>query len=202
MLTFILTTSIASAAPKDYAFLSNRGLLYVKVLKDETTAASGLSHNHAIQAVGWSGKATWDTENVETCSVSLAVPANSLYADRLEVRQKAGLSGSISDSQRKEITKNMLKKDQLWADQHPMITFKSSSCAGGPDQATINGKFTLRGVTRDIRVPVTVDSSAGLKLTGSFKVKATDYGFQPYSAMFGQLKNQNEMSIHLELVSN
>ena len=67
MLTLLpLLLHTANAAPQNYAFLSNKGLLYVKVYKEDTLA-SAAAHNHAIQAVGWSGKANWDIDDFSSC---------------------------------------------------------------------------------------------------------------------------------------
>jgi polyisoprenoid-binding protein YceI len=201
MLTlFALILNSALAAPQDYAFLANKGLLYVKVYKQDTIA-SAAAHNHAVQANGWSGKATWDPDDLSTCTLAITVPVNNLYADKTETRKIAGLQGEVSESQRKDITKNMIGEGQLNADKYPLITFKSSSCEATGDTVTLKGKFTMRGVTNNISVPVKVNTEKGLQIKGSFKVKATDYGFEPYSAMFGAVANENSMEIHLDLFS-
>ena len=201
MLTLLtLVTGLSQAAPQDYVFLANRGLLYVKVMKADTIAAAA-AHNHAIQAVGWSGKATWNKEDYSACSLSIVVPVNNLYVDKTETRRVAGLEGEASDSQRQTITKNMLAEGQLNAEDHPLITFKSTSCTGEGEKATIVGEYTMRGVTRSISVPVSVTDDDGFRIKGSFSVKATDFGFEPYSTGFGAIANQDKMEVFLDLYS-
>ena len=197
MLTTILL-STALAAPQDYAFLANQGLLYVKVYKADTIAAAA-AHDHAIQAVGWSGKATWDIENISSCSVSITVPVNNLYVDKTETRRIAGLEGEVSDSQRKEIQGNMLGESQLNADKYPLITFKSTGCEQEGERIFLKGDFTLRGKTNSVKVPIDVSTEDGLSLKGMFPIKATQYGFEPYSALFGAVANQDGMEIHFNL---
>lgn len=197
-----LNSAMAASGPTNYGFLANKGILYINVYKDTETLGAGLAHDHAIQAVGWSGKATWDPAQPETCSLSLTVPVNNLQVDRPETRRLAGLEGDVSDSQRADITKNMLAEGQLNATAHPNISFQSTGCETQGDSITINGNFTLRGVSKSISVPVTVKSdnySEGIQIKGSFKVKATDFGFEPYSALFGQIRNSNEMKINIDL---
>ena len=70
----ILTS--AQAAPTDYALMANKGILYINVYKDTETLGAALAHDHAIQAVGWSGKATWDPDDVSACNISVTVPVS------------------------------------------------------------------------------------------------------------------------------
>ena len=191
--------SFAEAAPTDYALLANKGILFINVYKDTETLGAALAHDHAIQAVGWSGKAKWDTENVAACDISVTVPVNNLQVDRLETRKLSGLEGEVSDSQRADITKNMLAEGQLNAEAHPNISFQSTECSGEGSKITLKGQFTLRGVTNTVSMPVFLSIDEGIRIKGSFKIKATDYGFEPYSAMFGQIRNSNEMKITLDL---
>ena len=59
----------------------------------------------------------------------------------------------------------------------------------------------MHGTTRAISIPVSVSDSDGLRIKGTFPVKATDYGFEPYSAMFGAVANKDEMKITFDLVA-
>ena len=198
MLSLLLLANNAIATPQDYAFLSNKGILYVQVYKAETLA-SAASHDHAIQAVGWSGKATWDHEDYSSCDISITVPVNNLQVDKPEVRKLANIEGTISESMRMDVKKHMLSDVQLDAEKYPTISFKSSSCEGSDGKATLKGNFTLHGVTNPIEVSVKVSSENGLRLQGSFPVKGTDYGIQPYSAMFGAVGNKDGLNITLDL---
>ena len=200
MFSLLALTQMATAAPTDVAFLSNKGVLYVQVYKAPTFAAD-LSHDHAIQAVGWSGKAKWDPEEYSSCNISLSVPVNNLQVDNPEIRQLAGIEGTLSESMRKDVKKHMLSDIQLDAEQYPMISFQSTSCEGSGNAMTLKGNFTMHGTTNTISVPVTVSDTDGLRLKGSFPVKATDYGIKPYSAMFGAVANKDEMKITFDLVA-
>lgn len=66
---------------------------------------------------------------------------------------------------------------------------------------TLKGDFTMHGTTQAVSIPVTVSDTDGLSLKGSFPVKATDYGIEPYSAMFGAVANKDEMKITFDLVA-
>ena len=200
MFSLLALFQMASAAPKDVAFLSNKGVLFVQVYK-APTIVSDLSHNHAIQAVGWSGKGTWDSEDYSACDIFLTVPVNNLQVDNPDIRKLAGMEGTLSESMRKDIKKHMLSDVQLDAEKYPMITFQSTSCEGVDNVMTLNGDFTMHGTTNAISLPVSVSDTDGLSLKGSFPVKSTDYGMTPYSAMFGLIGNQDEMTITFDLVA-
>ena len=200
MFSLLALIHVASAAPKEIAFLSNKGVLFVQVYKAPTMAAD-LSHNHAIQAVGWSGKGIWDSEDYSACDISFAVPVNNLQVDNQDIRKLAGLEGTLSESMRKDIKKHMLSNAQLDGEKYPMITFKSTSCEGSGNKMTLNGDFTMHGTTNAISLPVSVSDTDGLSLKGSFPVKSTDFGMTPYTAMFGLIGNQDEMKITFDLVA-
>ena len=93
LLGSILTS--AQAAPTEYALMANKGILYINVYKDPEALGASLAHDHAIQAVGWSGKAKWDSEDVSACNISVTVPVNNLQVDRTETRKLAGLEGEV-----------------------------------------------------------------------------------------------------------
>lgn len=186
------------AAPVRYTL--GQGMLVVKVFKDESTLASDLSHNHAIKATGWSGSFTWDPVD-ETCAVTATVPVNKLDADSDATRKWAGVTGDIDDGQREEVKSNLLKPDQLNGAKHPNITFKADSCALAGDTLTVKGAITIRGKAKSVSIPFkgfSADANS-IKGKGSFKVDHTDFGFEPFSALFGALKNLNTMEFVVEL---
>jgi len=200
MLPLLTLVQMATASPNDVAFLSNKGVLFIQVYKAPTLAAD-LSHDHAIQAVGWSGKGTWDAEDYNNCNISISVPVNNLQVDTPEIRKLAGIEGTISESMRKDVKKHMLSDIQLNADKYPMITFQSTSCEDSGETMNLKGNFTIHGTTKVISIPVTVSDSDELSLKGSFLIKGTDYGIEPYSAMFGAVGNNDEMKITFDLVA-
>lgn len=200
----MLSTKAANAGnqspeQKTKTYPLGKGMLLIRVMKDTTTLASGLSHNHAIQAFGWSGTFSWNPEN-QACSVSIQIPVDSLKPDLPAARTFAGLEGELSDGTRQDIRKNMLSNSQLNSKNYPEISFTSNQGSLAGTTLTLEGKLTIRGVTKTVRVSV-LDFKAGKTIsgTGSFEIKATDFGFEPYSALFGQLKNKNTMTIMFQL---
>ncbi len=176
------------------------GTIYVVVRKDEDTFASALSHNHAVKASGWSGSVTWHPSDAGQCQVEISVPVASLVVDDGATRSLAGLAEGPSDSDRQTIKENMLAADQLNGSRFPSVTFSSTSCSGTSGDVAVKGTMGLRGATKAISptLSVSADGSA-FSAKGSFAVKHTDFGFDPFSALFGQLKNSNELTFHVDV---
>ncbi|MCB9794119.1 MAG: YceI family protein [Alphaproteobacteria bacterium] len=177
-----------------YTFDPSRSSLTVQVYKDPDTVGAALSHDHVIAARAWTGQATWDPSDLSACKVSFTVPVARLDVDPPKLRAAVGLEGELSEKQREEVKGNMLAKDQLWGDQHPNITFTSTGCAAKGEQVEVAGRLNIRGVDKDMRVTMTVSADGqSFTASGSFRAKATDFGFEPFTAGFGALKNKDAM---------
>lgn len=190
-----------TAAPVTYKLDPSKGFLYVQVYKDPDTLASGLSHDHVIRSTGYTGTVTWDPTNPGACQVEINVPVKSLQPDADDMRKKVGYDTVLDEGQRKEVMEHIVSDTQLDASKFPNITFKSTKCEGTGASAKVTGNFTMHGVTKSITVPMNI-SADGTKFSakGNFKVLQTDYGFQPFSALLGQLKNKNEMSFTIDVL--
>ncbi len=193
----------AAGGPVTYAL---GGTLIVQVNKDPDTLAAGLSHNHAVKATGWTGSMSWDPANPSACAVSVNVPVQKLQPDAPASRKFIGLPAdeidAVSEGQAEDIKKNFLADDQLDAASHPNISFKSSSCEVSGSTINIKGNLTVKGKTKAVTIPLKGFSSdaAGFKSGKStFSVKGSEFGVEPFSAMFGQLKNADKWTFHYSL---
>ena len=85
----------------------------------------------------------------------------------------------------------------LNGDTHKAISFQSTSCT----ENSVTGDFTLRGVTNSITMPAkfktATEGAWKFLVKGQFNIKATDYGFKPYSGLGGAVANQNQMRINV-----
>lgn len=184
----------------DYTLGPKGSSLYVRVYKDTSTAASDLSHNHVMLATGWTGSATWDPTDVGACALSVEVPVKKLSVDPPKLRAALKMEGELSESQRADVKKNMLSKSQLDAANHPTVTFTATQCVAKGDQVLVTGDLTLHGVTNTVSLPMTVtEDGQSFEARGTLKIKATDYGIEPFSAMLGALKNKNQMTLSIRL---
>ena len=77
------------------------------------------------------------------------------------------------------------------------IAFRSRRVALGPNGTLrVEGELDLAGATR----PVAFDLTAGDdgRLYGSARIKQTDWGIKPYSALFGTLKVVDEVGVEID----
>jgi polyisoprenoid-binding protein YceI len=187
-----------SAAAADYSVSNSDTLLYIKVYKDTSTVAAGISHDHAVRASSVSGSVTWDAADPSTCSINITAAVSSLTPDESWLRKAAGFDGELDEGMREDVKKNILSEDQLNASAHPEITFQSTACTA----SSIAGNLTIRGKSQPVTMSATViDHEGGVKITGTIGITATQFGFEPYSALFGQLKNRDNMDLQIKLVA-
>ena len=194
-LLMLLVAAGASAATFDLD--PGQGALYVLVRRERDTVASALAHDHVVAATNWTGRVALDTGS---CSAAVVVPVRSLLVDEPSWRARAGLS-PITSRQARKVRASMLDDDQLHVSAFSEITFAADGCSAAGTTLTVVGRLTIRGVTRDVAVPLRVATADGrLGATGTFTMRATDFGFEPYSAFLGSVKNKDEMAVVVDVV--
>lgn len=172
-----LSTVFAQTVPVDV----QNSRLTIQVFKAGLFSAFG--HNHEILAPLSSG------------SVDLSAKKVSLHFD---ARSLKVLDPKASPSDRAEIQSTMLSDKVLDSARFPDITFTSKQIipTGGNAYAAV-GELSLHGVTRAIRVPV---SLTGSRYVGSVKLKQTDFTIKPVSFLGGTVKVKDEVRITFEIV--
>ncbi|MEB3237749.1 MAG: YceI family protein [Candidatus Sericytochromatia bacterium] len=174
--------------------------LLVRVWRDGLAGA--LAHDHVIEATAFRGEVTIPRDGGDRAAVSFEVDARSLRPDRIELRRKVGLPGSLSEGDRATVLDHMQGADQLDVARHPWIRFRSSRVLPlGSGIWDVEGAFTLHGVTRPLRTRMTVGQEGGrLRARGNFRLLTSNYGIRPYEALGGLLKNKDQVDIQLDLV--
>jgi polyisoprenoid-binding protein YceI len=121
-----------------------------------------------------------------------------------------GMTKKVSASDQKKVTANMLGADVLDVARYSRAVFALASstpldgqAAGTPGRYTLEGEFTLHGVTR--RVPLTVileetGSPGTLRMRGAFAIRQSLFGITPYSALGGLVRVADELEIRGDLV--
>lgn len=175
--------------------------LVLQLFKDGVAARLG--HDHVVHASMFSGTVAHDPRNPEATSIQVAVDVGSLIADDPGTRRKFGLAGEPSASDRAEIDKAMKADGQLAAARFPSMTFTSTAIATQPDgRFLVTGRLTIRGVTNELTFPAQM-SVEGAQLRGraQLKFKQSSFGYPPYSALLGAIKNKDEVILHIDLVA-
>ncbi|HWN05120.1 MAG TPA: YceI family protein [Candidatus Dormibacteraeota bacterium] len=175
--------------------------LVVQLFKDGVAARLG--HDHVVHARELSGTVAYDPRNPEASSIQVAVDVRSLNADDPGTRRKFGLAGEPSASDRAEIDKAMKADGQLAAARFPSMTFTSTAIATQPDgRVLVTGRLTIRGVTNELKFPAQMSvEDARLRGRAQLKFKQSSFGYPPYSALLGAIKNKDEVILHIDLVA-
>ena len=175
--------------------------LVLQLFKDGVAARLG--HDHVVHASVFSGIVAYDPRNPEASSLQVAVDVRSLIADDPGTRRKFGLAGEPSASDRAEIDKAMKGDGQLAVARFPAMTFTSTAIATQPDgRFLVTGRLTIRGVTNEFKFPAQMRvEGARLRGRAQLKFKQSSFGYPPYSALLGVIKNKDEVILHIDLVA-
>lgn len=202
-----LLTAIPSASAEEestmerYEIDAEASDVYVHLRPAPGTLLSGLSHEHVIVARQISGRVEWDPNRPEACWVEVDVPVAGLDVDPPAKREEMAFDKDLSDGDRKKVDRNMRAKGQLWAEEHPSIRFRGTRCEVLEDGVLqLEGSLTIRGVSNSLSLPIRVDrDDDGLRARVEFDQTHRAYGFEPYSALLGSLKNDETISFHVDL---
>jgi polyisoprenoid-binding protein YceI len=150
-------------------------------------AASKAGHNLRIEVTSW--RATLEV-GVEPAQTELALTAD---ARSLRVREGTGGMQTLGDDDKAGIEKTI--DDEVL--EGGAIEFRSRRVAPGADGGlSVEGDLDLAGSSR----PVAFDLTAGAdgRLTGRARIRQTDWGIKPYSALFGTLKVVDEVDVEID----
>jgi polyisoprenoid-binding protein YceI len=102
---------------------------------------------------------TYDEKNLAASSLSVTVQTASL--DTQDADRDMTLKGA----------------DLLATEKFPTATYTARSLEKSARGVQAVGQLTLRGVTKDLRIPLAIrQTAAGLELSGSTTIKRLDYG--------------------------
>jgi len=166
--------------------------------------ASGLAHDHVVEATEVTGRVEYDVDRPEASSIVVEARTASLRVDEPAARRRLGVEGDLSDSQRADVDKAMRAPDQLDVARHPTIRFASTRVVReGDGRLRVTGQLTLRGVTREVSFPATVALESGaLRGRATLTFLQSRFGYRPYSALLGAIRNKDEVTLHVDLAAN
>jgi polyisoprenoid-binding protein YceI len=145
-------------------------------------AAAKAGHDLIIDVTSW--EATLEVG--DSSSLSLSADPTSL-----KVREGKGGMQALKDDDKEDIHKT-IDKDVL---KQKDISFQSSSVEPAGDGLKVSGDLELGGKSK----PITFDvNESGGTLTGSASLNQSDWGIKPYSALFGALKVNDEVTVVVE----
>jgi polyisoprenoid-binding protein YceI len=192
----------AHGAPTTYTLDPAGSELTVQVFKDNS-ALSALAHDHVIAARGWTGSATIDVDEsgaVQGCAVTVSVPVRQLQPDIPALRAALGWTVMLTDAQQAQVKEHMVGADQLDGGNHATIAFTAEDCSGTVDAMVVNGSMTVHGQVKAVGFTFVGAIAQGqLSGTGGFSITHADFGFEPYNAFLGTLRNKEQMTVSIRI---
>ncbi len=159
-------------------------------------------HNHVI-----TGPVQGEIRAGEGAAASgfrLDIPVASLVIDPPAARAEEGeeFAAEVSDPARLGTRENLLGKDLLDAEEHPLIRIESLALAGTRGNPTVSARATLRGAARDLRFRAAVTQQGDvLTVTASFRIRQSDFGISPFSTLGGGLQVRDAVDVRIRLVA-
>jgi len=132
------------------------------------TQAAGSSLAFSFEQAGAQGSGAF-----KQFATTFDYDANNLAASKLDVKVQVG----SLDTQDKDRDATLASADLFDTQKFPTATYSAASLAKGANGIEAVGKLTIRNVTKDLRVPLTIKpAGAGLELSGAVTIKRLDYG--------------------------
>lgn len=178
-----------------------RSQLVVQLFK--TGLGAGLAHDHVVAAKNYSGQIQLDPNAPTAAQIAVEVDATTLVVDDPETRRKYNLPAGLSDENRREIQQTLESEGQLYVRRHPKIRFRSKRITLEKEgQYIVTGDLELRGVTQVVSLSVQAElHEPVLRAKGSGRFLQSSFGYRPYSAFWGTVRNQDEVILHIDIVA-
>jgi hypothetical protein len=153
------------------------GRLIVRTGKAGAAAKAG--HNLELEVTRWSATLDDDAAELTADARSLRVVGGSGGISPLGDEEKAGIARTVDD----EVLKGAA------------IVFRSTSVRRAGGRIDVAGELELAGARRPLELALRDD---GGHITGTARVKQSDWGMKPYSALFGTLKVADVVEVSID----
>jgi polyisoprenoid-binding protein YceI len=159
----------------------------VKVRTGVAGSASRMGHRLVLRLGDWSALVAVDAGQPTSITFQGSL-------DSLEVESGKGGVTPLTVVDKQVIHRNANKA--LDVERYPEVTFTSTEIVMTEGTLDIAGDLTIHGVTEPLDTTLTL---ADGRATGSITVTQTDFGIKPYSAMLGQLKVSDDVTVELDI---
>lgn len=189
-LALVLAAASASAAPLAFDFKDPKGVNNATFKLDAPLEAISGSAN------GISGKVMFDPAKPASLTGKIVIAARSLHVGNPVMLEHLHGEGWLDVSKHPEIT-------------FEVVSVKNAKTTGTATTADVTGKFTLKGVTKDLTIPAKITylkdklkARGGqqegdlLVIRSNFTIKRSDFGIKPGES---EDKVSNEIEIGLSV---
>lgn len=162
-----------------------------------------LGHDHVITSADERGKAVIGATPAES-AFELELPVDRFEVDLPGPRAAAGaeFAAPVPDEARAGTRQNMLRTEVLDAAGFPSITVRSIAASGDWLQPMLRLSVTLRGATREIDVPVSIErDTTTVVARGEVRFKQTDFGITPFAVAGGAIQVADTLEVRFEIAA-
>ena len=153
-------------------------------------------HEHNIQVKGIAGRVEWNPE----------APASSRFTLEVDAASLTVADEELSEKDRAQVQSDMETK-ALALPQNPKIVFVSTEVQvekseGANRRLKLRGTLSLRGVTKPVEVPLTLEVAEGrLTAKGEMELDGRTWGVPQIAAVGGSVKTKEELQLAFEIVA-
>ena len=191
--------NVPSGAPR-YSVDPQASEIRLLVYRDGPLARFG--HNHVVV-----GRVHGEIRAGDAAAGSgfrLEIPVDSFVVDAPAARAEEGdeFAAQVSEPARRDTRENMLGREVLDAEKHPLVRVESIALVGPQWGPTVTARVTIRGVMRDLRFAAAVLRQDDLlEVVASFRINQSEFGIEPFTALNGGLRVRDSLDIRVRLVA-
>jgi hypothetical protein len=188
-----------------YDIVAAESLLLIRVYRGGAVASAG--QNHVIASHPFRGT-LYVPDNLMRASFEVHVPVAELTVDEPALRERensADFPPEVPESARQGTRRNMLGEALLDGEHNLEIVLRALRLEPDTAAGTVLARVqtTVRGEVRAITVQVsyTLADDGALTASGEARVRQSELGLTPFSAMLGALQVQDEMRVSFRFVA-
>lgn len=167
--------------------------------------AATVGHNHVLSAPRFIGFFYLPATGAANGRFDLAFRLDQLEIDNPKYRSALGnaFSSTLSPEDIKGAREHMLGEHNLQAGKFPFVRVHSLRITGESPKFAAKVQIEMHGQRQAMWIPLGVEGlPEHLAVTGSFVLRQTDFGVQPYSVLGGFLAVQDEVVIEFKLLGD
>lgn len=173
----------------------------VRIVVQSSGRLARFGHPHVIGGSAVSGQVVI-ADRWQDSALALALKVDQLELDRPAWRVAEGFEPELPDGAIEATRENLLSPAVLDAATHPLISIRSLDMVGPMFQPDLTVRITLRGAVRDLTVPVALSIEPDqLVATGRFRLRQSEFGIRPFSALGGALAVSDELLVRFRIVA-
>ena len=174
----------------------------VRIYAFRAGPAARLGHNHVLSAPQFTGFFYLPPSGAADGRFDLAFRLDQLEIDNPAYRSELGtaFSAILSPETIESTRQHLLGSNDLQAYQLPFVRIRSLQISGEAPKFAAEAQVEMHGQEREMWIPLDVVGLPDrLSVSGSFVLRQTDFGVQPYSLLAGLLSVQDEVVLEFKL---